>query len=138
VGRARVGNKAKLRVVRGGEEMTLNVTIGELPDREDGQADFAAPRDAVQSRIGLQVEPLAPAAAERLGISGGVRVVEARGAAAEAGIQPGDVITRLDNREITDTAAFREIVAALQAGRSVPVLINRGQAPQFLALRVPE
>jgi len=138
VGRMSVGSNAKLRVVRGGEEKTLNVTIGELPEREDGEGGFTSPRDEVRSRIGLRVEPLPPNAAERLGIAGGVRVMESEGAAAEAGIRSGDVITRLDNKEVTDTDAFREIVAGLEAGRSVPVLINRGQVPTFLALRVPD
>jgi serine protease Do len=138
VGRVPVGSKAKLRVLRGGKELTLNVTIGELAERGDGEAGYGAPGDEVRSRIGLSVEPLPPAAAEQLGISGGVRVLESDGAAAEAGIRSGDVVIRLDNQEISDTESFRKIVEGLQPGRSVPVLINRGQVPTFLALRVPE
>jgi serine protease Do len=138
VGRVPVGSTAKLRTLRGGKELTLNVTIGELAERGDGEAGYGAPSDEVRSRIGLRVEPLPPAAAERLGISGGVRVLESEGAAAEAGIRSGDVVIRLDNQEITDTESFRSVVEGLQPGRSVPVLINRGQVPTFLALRVPE
>lgn len=138
VGRVDVGSKARLRVVRAGEEKTLEVTIGELPERDDEALSFSAPRDEVRSRIGLAVEPLPAPEAERLGIPGGVRVVEAEGAAADAGVRAGDVILRLDNREITDVDAFREIVADLPPGRSVPMLINRGEVPTFLALRVPE
>jgi serine protease Do len=61
-----------------------------------------------------------------------------KGAAEEAGIRPGDVITRLDNRPIADAEAFAQIADSLEAGRSVPVLIIRGQTPTFLALRVPD
>lgn len=138
VGRTTVGEETDLRVVRNGREMTLAVTVGELAEREDQQLGFARSGESSSSRVGLRVEALAEAAAERLGISGGVRVVEVDGPAAEAGITRGDVITRLNNREILDLGSFRQVVEDLPAGRSVPVLIIRGEAPRFLALRVPE
>jgi serine protease Do len=90
------------------------------------------------SRIGLSVEPLPDDVAEQLGIDAGVRVTAAEGAAAQAGIRSGDVVTRLDNREIADVDTLRRIVDDLPAGRSVPVLIIRGRVPTFLALRVPD
>ena len=70
-------------------------------------------------------------------IDHGVRVVQATGPAAEAGIREGDVITRLNNQEIDTPATFSKVVDSLTSGRSVPVLIVRGQSPTFLALRVP-
>jgi serine protease Do len=138
VGRVPVGSRSKMTVVRDGKERTLNVTVGELPEREEQASTPRSPSSRVPSRIGLAIEPLPDPLAERLGISGGVRVVTAEGPAEEAGIRPGDVITRLNNQEIGNAAAFAEIAAGLPAGRSVPVLIIRGQVPTFLALRVPE
>lgn len=138
VGRVAAGSKARMRIVRDGNETDLDVVVGELPEREVERASVPPPSDEAPSRIGLQVEDLAEAVAERLDVSGGVRVVEARGPAAEAGITGGDVITRLNNREVVDVEAFREVVDGLPAGRSVPVLVIRGEAPRFLALRVPE
>jgi len=67
-----------------------------------------------------------------------VRVVAADGVAAESGVRPGDVITKLNNREVRDLDDFAEIADELTSGRSVAVLVIRGQAPIFLALRVPE
>jgi serine protease Do len=139
VGRVPVGSRAKLTVVRDGKERTLNVTVGELPEREEqASAGPSSPSGRAPSRIGLAVETVPDPLAERLGISGGVRVVTAEGPAAEAGIRPGDVITRLNNQEIGSAETFAEIAKGLPAGRSVPVLIIRGQVPTFLALRVPE
>jgi serine protease Do len=138
VGRAPVGSRQRVRVIRDGEEVNVMVTVGELPERESAPAP---PNDGPveeTSRIGLSVEPLAVEDAEALGIDGGVRVTAAQGAAAQAGIRPGDVVTRLDNREVTGVDELRRIVDGLSAGRSVPVLIIRGQAPTFLALRVPD
>ncbi|HEX7035776.1 MAG TPA: DegQ family serine endoprotease [Pseudomonadales bacterium] len=137
VGRVPAGSRAKVDVVRGGEERTLTVEIGELPER-DAALGYVAPAGDRDSRLGLRVEPLPPDAASALGIAGGVRVVEASGIAADAGIRKGDVIVRLDNKAVSDPETFREIVEGLEAGRSVPVLINRGRVSNFLALRVPE
>jgi serine protease Do len=138
VGRSKVGAEERLRVVRDGEERTLMVTVGELPERDSAPMPPEDPPAVETSRIGLSVEPLPDDVAEQLGIDAGVRVTAAEGAAAQAGIRSGDVVTRLDNREIADVDTLRRIVDDLPAGRSVPVLIIRGRVPTFLALRVPD
>lgn len=138
VGRVEVGSESDLHIVRDGTEQTLTVTIGELAGPDGEQTGFRSATEERAARIGLRVEALDEAAAERLDVSGGVRVVRADGPAADAGIMPGDVITRLNNQEVLDNASFRSVVEALPAGRSVPVLIIRDASPRFLALRVPE
>ncbi len=133
VGRTPANSKAKLRIVREGKTQDIELTIGELPTGDDGEV-AAADDDS----LGLAVEPIAEAIRDRLGISGGVRVTSAAGAAAEAGIQRGDIILRLNNAVINSVEDFDRVVDKLPAGRSVPVLVRRNDAPVFLALRVPE
>ena len=133
VGRAPANSKARLKVIREGEEINLTLKIGELPGGETGETP--AEED---TSLGLSVEPLSEAVRERLGISGGVRVTNASGAAAEAGILRGDVILRLNNAVINSVADFERVAGDLPAGRSVPVLVRRNEAPVFLALKVPE
>jgi len=139
VGRVRAGTTAKLSIVREGKRQTVDVVVGELADVDDQQLGVSpAETTAEPSRLGLVVEALPDSLRERSGTDHGVRVIRADGPAAEAGIRAGDVITRLNNREIDSLETFDEVVQSLSAGRSVPVLIVRGQAPTFLALRVPE
>lgn len=137
VGRAKVGAEAELKVVREGKAMAIDVVIGELADRGADSLMPGRSGGGGSERLGLYVEPVPEAVMERLGISGGVRVVEVSGAAEEAGLRPGDIITRMNNREVRDPDSLREIADDLPSGRSVPVLVTRGQVPTFLPLRVP-
>ena len=136
VGRAPAGSDAKLLVVREGKQITLRMNIGELADAGTSPG-FIGPADGGSALLGLKVEPITDRTIERLRIDGGVRVVDVTGPAEAAGIQPGDVITRMNNMEIKDLEGFQEVSDKLPSGRSVPVLVIRGQVPTFLPLRVP-
>ncbi|MBX3706536.1 MAG: DegQ family serine endoprotease [Pseudomonadales bacterium] len=138
VGRTPVGRDVDMLVVREGRERTLKVRVGELPDRPGDVSAAPAPAGTTPSRLGMAVEEPSAEVRQRIGIEGGVRVATVEGAAAEAGIREGDIITRLNNQEVSDVAGFTRIAEGLPGGRSVPVLIIRGQVPTFLALRVPE
>ncbi|MGI9327670.1 MAG: DegQ family serine endoprotease [Pseudomonadales bacterium] len=139
VGRVRAGSTAKLRVQRSGAPTTINVKIGELADSGPGASLAGSPgSDESNDTLGLAVEALADPMKERLNISGGVRVVSANGPAAEAGMRQGDIITRINNQAIDGPADFAKVSESLPRGRSVPVLIIRGEVPTFLAFKVPD
>jgi tetratricopeptide (TPR) repeat protein len=53
-----------------------------------------------------------------------VMSVDAAGAAAKAGIEPGDVIVKADGRPVADGSAFSAAVAAHKANDSVPVEVQ--------------
>ena len=138
VGRIRAGSDADLDVIREGQEMELTLTIGEAPERGEPVVGNRSVEGGGSSRLGLTVEPLPESVLEQLSIAGGVRVTEATGSARESGLRPGDIITKLDNRAVTGIESFSEISAELETGRSVAVLVIRGQSPLFLALRVTD
>ena len=139
VGRAKADSEATLDVVREGKKIKIRLNVGELPDRGEAQEiGRTGGADEAPSRLGLTVAPLEEVDLERLGIDSGVRIVSAVGAAAEAGVREGDVITKLDNRDVGSPEQFAEVAAQLQPGRSVAVLVIRGQNPLFLPLRVPD
>ena len=139
VGRTRAGSTAAIGVVRAGKSKRLKIKIGELADSGNpmlGSTEGAGP-DSAPSRLGLTVEALPAAALERSNVTQGVRVVAAQGAAAEAGIAPGDIITRLANKPVESITGFTKLVEGLESGKSVPVLIVRNGTPTFRALKVP-
>jgi serine protease Do len=128
VGESPVGKSVSAVIMRQGKREVLHVTLEELPMEEELRN--AARGGATHGKLGLRVEDID---------TPGVKVTTVNeGAAREAGIRVDDVILSLNNEDIEDAKHFGEIVAALEPGRPVPVLVQRGDSPVFLALRVPD
>jgi serine protease Do len=138
VGRTPVGETAELRVLRGGEEIELQVEIGQLP--EEGSQQSAAPSGdsggPASAPLGMMVEPLPADMAESMGVEGGVVVNNvARGAASEAGIRTGDVITEINRQKVTSVQEFREAVRSLPEGKAVSVRVVRQGRALYLVMK---
>jgi Do/DeqQ family serine protease len=111
-----------------------------LVEREGEKRASSAPagEEGEDARFGMSVTPLTPRIAEQLELSRnakGVVVtdVDPAGAAASAGIQEGDVITRVNDREVTDVGELREAMAT-RTDKPVRVLVNRRGASLFVAV----
>ncbi len=136
VGRVRAGEEADIELVRDGRKMELSLEVGELAAVGESpvRASFG---EADSSRLGLVVRDLRPEELDRLDTASGVRVVEASGPAADAGIQQGDIITRINHQGVNSAGDVDEIASSIDPGRTVPVLVLRGGRPLFLPLKVP-
>lgn len=138
VGRAKVGREAEVTVIRDKKRRNIGVLIAQLPNSIT-QAAFTpetSPLDE-NSALGMKVEALGSEARKKLKIDAGVQVVDVdeSGPASDAGIQKGDVITMIDNREVESIDDFEEITDELQSGKSVALLVQRRTGPVFLAIR---
>lgn len=140
VGAARVGDKIPVEIIRGGKQRSLTIEIGALPDSEDGIAAVPGkkPKSAVDKKLGLAVADLDKDQRTKLEVdSGGVLVTDVEdGPAYAAGLRAGDVILQLNNEAVSNAAQFKDLVATLEVGKTVPVLVQRGGSPHFLAMRV--
>ncbi|WP_231875592.1 PDZ domain-containing protein, partial [Oleiphilus sp. HI0086] len=135
VGRTKVGDKAKLKVVRDGDEKSVSVEIGELPTDESASALQNKPQVEKTNRIGIKVRELDHETLDDLNLDGGVHVIQVEsGAAREAGIKQGDIITRLNNQKFTSVKEFQKVVESLPSDRAVPALIVRQGSPSFIVI----
>jgi serine protease Do len=141
VGQTAIGSKSNVTVIREGKNKTLRVTIAELPSEEELADQRPAEKGKAESdKLGLRVQSLTAEQRKQLDLGKRgvvVRSVES-GPGRSAGIRPGDVILMINNQDVTSAEQFAKLVKQLPEGKSVPVLIQRGEAPVFLPLKIPE
>ncbi len=129
------GEKAKLKVLRDGKEITLTATVGEMKEEE---AAGKAPQ-APENRLGIALQAVTPEIATELGMkkAEGIVVtnVDPGGIAAEAGIQRGDVILEAEKRPVSSVADFNGIVR--KAEKSLLLLIYRNASTFYVSLALP-
>ena len=144
VGTTKVGEEATLRVLRGGRERDIAISVGRLPDDDEDVETAAAPPVAKPDEIeklGLSVIDIDPEVRSELGLEekGGALVSEvAGGAARDAGIRRGDIVLMFDGAEVKSARHLRELIDAARDKRTVAVLVRRGDSPMFMALRLPD
>ncbi len=136
IGRTAPGSEVALELMRDGERRQLTVTVGDWPDAE--RATASRPQESRQARLGISVGELERAEREQIGIEGGVRVreVDPDGAAAAAGIRPGDILVSIDHRGVSSPGQLVELVGELPTDRAVPVRLYRDGRSLFVALRL--
>ena len=139
VGMTPVDEKAKIKVIRQGDREELTVKIGLLPSQTVQLSSSAEPETSV-NRLGLAVSDLTDEQRQQLQVEkNGVLVQKvAKGIALDTGIQPGDVILRIQNTSIRDVAEFNKIVAKLPVDKSIAMLIQRNGSPVFLAFKIDQ
>ncbi len=121
------GTAAKLEVMRKGETRHIDVTVGELKNAKVASADVAG-QD--HGRLGVAVRALNPDERKQAGVTGGLVVENATGPAANAGIQPGDMILSLNGTPVKSPEQLKQLVS--KAGKHVALLVQRDEAKIFV------
>ncbi len=151
------GNSGGALVDLAGQVVGVNSAIASTGDGSGGQSGnigvgFAIPSNdvaevsqeliahgkAIHPQIGISVGD-APSAAD--GTPGRGAVVQAAsdgGPAASAGLQPGDVITKVDDRPVTDADSLIVAIRAHDPGDTVTVTYRRGGATQTASATLAE
>ena len=137
VGATKPGKIAAVEILRKGAVKTLNIGIGEMPsDSSDTPATGKPAPKAEPNKIGLTLKELTPQQKKKLNGKNGLLVAESTGAAAQAGIRRGDVILGLNNSETQSVEAFNKQINAIAAGKSVAVLVQRGDNTLYVPIKV--
>ena len=140
VGNTHVGDKIPVEIIRDGKRQKSTIDIGALPEE---QSELAGGPEAEKSKLDAKlkiavVEPTRQQREQAQINEGGVLIENiAEGPAYSAGLRSGDVILQINNRKISGLKQFRELVDGLEAGKTVPILIQRQGGPLFLAMKVP-
>ncbi|CAM5202756.1 Serine protease Do OS=Castellaniella defragrans OX=75697 GN=HNR28_003037 PE=3 SV=1 [Castellaniella defragrans] len=130
-GATQPGTEVTLQVWRKGKTVDLKAKVAELTDTAVASSSESAPESAKADRLGLTVKALPSGSDE----TQGVVVDDAEGAAADAGIQPGDIILRVNDTDITSPEQFAKIVKGLDKSRPAVLLVSRDQQSQWVIVK---
>ncbi|ROM58098.1 serine peptidase [Pseudomonas poae] len=142
VGALKAGSKAKLEVIRDGKRQTIELTVGAIPDENatlDALGNAKPGVERSSNRLGIAVAELTAEQKKSFDLKGGVVIKEVQdGPAALIGLQPGDVITHLNNQAINSTKEFTDIAKALPKNRSVSMRVLRQGRASFITFKLAE
>ena len=140
VGALKAGAKANLEVIREGKRKNVELTVGAIP--EEGKELDSLPKSGVErssNRLGVAVAELTEEQKRTLELQGGVVIKEVQdGPAALIGLQPGDIITHLNNQAIGSAKEFADIAKALPKNRSVSMRVLRQGRASFITFKLAE
>jgi serine protease Do len=131
------GSVARLKINRSGQERTVSVTLGELPEK----ATENAPGSAGESSPirGVQVDDLTPDVARELGLrpdTKGVVVtdVDPGAPAADAGLRRGDAIQEVNRQPVSSVSEFQ---SAVRRARKQPLVlsVNRQGSTAYIVIQ---
>ena len=131
----RPGTTVPIDVVRNGELLTLQVTIGQL-DEDAEIAGIVEPEETSED-FGISLQDLTSQLARRLQVpadtAGAVVTDVVRGSnAAAGGLQPGDVILSVNRVEVGSAREVTDQLAAIESGRRAFLLVQRRDTRVFL------
>jgi serine protease Do len=129
------GEKVDMEVWRNGSTKHLTARTEEIPEEGTRVAARAnAGEDAGTSKLGLAVRPLAPEEKREADTAGSIVVEDVTGPAADAGVQPGDIILGVNGSTVKSLQDLQ--AAAKKGGKVVALLIERGDAQIFVPVKV--
>jgi serine protease Do len=130
VGMASPGDKVQLTVWRDKASRDIDVKLGALADSEVMQASS----DGSPGALGLAVRPLTSSEKLEAHADHGLLVEDVSGAAARAGIQPGDVVLSLNGKPVDSADQIRKAIE--KHPQHLALLIQRDSEQIFVPINL--
>lgn len=127
------GDKVQLEIWRKGSMQEISAKLGNASDKGT-QVASARDNAANQGKLGLALRPLQPQERRQAGVDAGMVIQDVAGAAALAGVQPGDLLLAINGTPIKNIDQVREAVA--KSDKSVALLVQRGEEKIFVPVRI--
>ncbi len=137
VGATKPGSRVGVTVWRKGKSVDLQIGVVELQaDQAPARRSEApSPSEPVVNALGMTVSDPGSAKLAELKAKGAVLVDAVDGAAANAGVRPGDVVIAINNVEVQNAKWFNDYVAKLDPKNRVVLLVQRGEQRTFIVIK---
>ena len=128
IGATKPGTPVRLDVWRDGASQRLSVAVGESPTAS--AAGSTTTGEAAAGHLGLALRALTPQERREARTDSGLLVERASGAAADAGIQPGDLLLSANGTPLRSVGQLRALAA--KKGSHIALLVQRGEERLFV------
>jgi serine protease Do len=135
----RPGTTVPITVMRDGERLTLDITIGEL-DLDTESQPVQASAEEIGEGFGIVLQDLTPATAGRLGVPNDtegavVTNVQQGSTAEESDVRPGDIILSVNRSDVSSATEAITQLNQIESGRTAFLLVQRQETRVFLQVR---
>jgi serine protease Do len=128
------GRSITLDIMRGGKAEKIDVTLGTADNAVAVTNEEPAGPGTDAGRLGAVVSALDEDTKRALNEEHGVVVERANGAAARAGLRPGDVILAVNSTAVKDPAQLQALIA--NARDSIALLVKRDDAEIYIPVKL--
>jgi len=128
------GDNAKVEVWRDGGMKSLTVRVEEFQEETQKVANRDIEEPAKADKLGLSVRPLGADERRNAETEGYLLVEDVTGAAAQAGVRPGDVILKINGKPVKSIAELKNATSI--TSKNVAILVEREGQPQYIAVRI--
>jgi serine protease Do len=125
------GKAVALQVWRDRATREVKVKLGQTTDENSVAANDDG---ASAGRLGMMVRPLSAEEKRQVELSDGLVVEGVDGAAAEAGVRPGDIVIAANGTAVKSVEQLRSVVSGSK--RHVALLVQRGDARVFVPVEL--
>ena len=131
-----IDKPAKVKLIRDGKEMILEVRPAKLPTSEELEKRYYGKAEK-SSELGIEVENLTPQIMKKEKLNYGIRIKEVRegSIAGEADIRAGDIILEVNNTKIQNVDQFINIYKSIPKGKPARFMILRDGAYFYIVIR---
>lgn len=134
------GTTVNLKITRDGRTQNVKATLDELKGQQQASRGSESSEEG-GGKFGMTVQPVTPSLAQQFELPKGARGlvisdVDPEGEAAAAGLRPGDVIEKINGREVATVADLRAELAKA-TDKPALLLVNHEGQSAFITLRAP-
>ncbi len=134
-----VGKTASVKYVREGRLETAAIKLGERPSSSgDGEPADKDDPDEDGGKLGVSISPVTVEVARelKLKIPSGIAItnVQPNSPAAEAGLQRGDVIHRVNRTPVINRLDYSRALAAIKGEKEITLQVERGSQLRYVSL----
>jgi len=137
VARHKPGDRVRIGLIRNGKKKTVVAKVEKMPE----EVEEARKESQMPPRVGLALGDLTRNSSRELGImvKHGVVVMQVQpgSAAAQSGIQKGDVIYQINRRSIRNLQDFKKLTNKAKGGDVLQIMLDRHGDQVFTILRIP-